>query len=179
MNSIIEAIRKFWSGAEGTSVISFALLTPVLIAVAFGFSWQGHMADAQTIVEEAARAGARWLAVHPGDSENGKIEAEEVVSAAMNGGYLLNSWDGVTSDEIFNPAEDIYCSDPVVGDGTGNKRTDGYAYCRVVYNYPVPMRNFWNLIASAGVPLWNSEDHKTRQLTGEAFFVSGETGDTP
>lgn len=178
MTRINKAIRKFWSGAEGTSVISFAILAPVLIAVAFGFSWLGHMADAQSVVEEAARAGARWMAVHPGDSENAKIEAAEVVDTAMEGGYLLKSWNGVAAEEIFNPAEDIYCSDPVVGDGTGNKRTDGYAYCRVVYNYPVPMRNFWNLIAAAGVPLWNNEDNKTRQLTGEAFFVSGETGDT-
>ncbi|AFV11670.1 hypothetical protein Tph_c14610 [Thermacetogenium phaeum DSM 12270] len=46
------------------------------------------MADAQNVVEEAARAGARWLAAHPGDIDGAKARAAEVVEGAIGGKYI-------------------------------------------------------------------------------------------
>jgi hypothetical protein len=52
-------------------------------------------------------------------------------------------------------------------------RNDGYAYCRVTYNYPIPLRSFWTKMSELGV--WNETD-AVFPIVGEAFFevVKGE-----
>lgn len=66
--------------------MAFVVLAPLLVGAAWGFAWLGHMADAKNVTEEAARAGARWLASHPGDIEGAKARAAEVVLAATEPG---------------------------------------------------------------------------------------------
>lgn len=92
-----------------------------------------------------------------------------------------NDWNAVVT---FDPEKDVLCNDPVAGDPeapagdpVGQPRADGYAYCRVTYHYPVPLRGFWRMVSHAGVPLWRGEEPPSRSLIGEAFFVSGEAGD--
>lgn len=167
-------MRRFLKSTDGSApVISFVVLAPLFILVAFGFSWMGHLADAASIAEEAARAGARWLAAHPGEIAEAKNKAAEVIEAAEAGGFIPSQ------------DENIYCSDPISGDPSApsgdparSARTDGHAYCRVEINYPVPFRNFLNMMAHAGASSW-IEEPDTKKIIGEAFFRSGEAGDMP
>jgi hypothetical protein len=57
----------------------------------------------------------------------------------------------------------------------GQRRTDGYAYCRVTYHYPVPLRKFWEWASGRG--MWKSAEPPSKSVIGEAFFMSGEGGD--
>ncbi|MEG6569496.1 TadE/TadG family type IV pilus assembly protein [Thermoanaerobacterium thermosaccharolyticum] len=75
----------------------------------------------------------------------------------------------------FDPILDVYCNDTVSpdpdhpDDTTVNfKRTDGYAYCRVVYHYPTPLRNFWNVSAKRN--MFYSSQPLFINIGGESFF---------
>ncbi|WP_434641855.1 TadE/TadG family type IV pilus assembly protein [Thermoanaerobacterium thermosaccharolyticum] len=75
----------------------------------------------------------------------------------------------------FDPVLDVYCNDTVSpdpdhpDDTTVNfKRTDGYAYCRVVYHYPTPIRNFWNTAAKRN--MFYSSQPLFINIGGESFF---------
>lgn len=75
----------------------------------------------------------------------------------------------------FDPVLDVYCNDTVSpdpdhpDDTTVNfKRTDGYAYCRVVYHYPTPLRNFWNVSAKRN--MFYSSQPLFINIGGESFF---------
>ncbi len=75
----------------------------------------------------------------------------------------------------FDPVLDVYCNDTVSSDPdhpddtTVNfKRTDGYAYCRVVYHYPTPLRNFWNTAAKRN--MFYSSQPLFINIGGESFF---------
>jgi hypothetical protein len=179
---MIGCIKKILIGRQGSSpAVSFAILAPLMLVTALGFSWLGHMADAQGVAEEAARAGARWLAVHPGNIAGAKTRAAEVIEGA-SGSYIT----GLSAVVTFDAGGDVLCNDPdagdpaaTAGDSTGRPRSDGYAYCRATYHYPVPLRGFWKAVSGAGTPLWTGEEPPSRPLIGEAFFVSGETGDQP
>lgn len=78
----------------------------------------------------------------------------------------------------FDPILDVYCNDTVSpdpdhpDDTTVNfKRTDGYAYCRVVYHYPTPIRNFWNTAAKRN--MFYSSQPLFINIGGESFFREG------
>ena len=94
--------------------------------------------------------------------------------------YVPDDWTALIT---FDPEKDVLCNDPVrgdpqapAGDPVSRPRTDGYAYCRVTYHYPVPLRDFWSKLASAGVPAWRSAEPPSRKVVGEAYFLSGEAG---
>ncbi|RDV82344.1 TadE/TadG family type IV pilus assembly protein [Ammonifex thiophilus] len=73
-------LAAFLKGEDGLSnAASFLLLFPLLLALAFGAAFFGHAAAAKNVAEEAARAGARWLAAHPGDVAGAKLRAADVV----------------------------------------------------------------------------------------------------
>ncbi|SHJ16190.1 TadE/TadG family type IV pilus assembly protein [Desulfofundulus thermosubterraneus] len=93
--------------------------------------------------------------------------------------YFPGDWTAVTT---FDPDKDVLCNDPSrgdpdapMGDPVGQRRTDGYAYCRVTYHYPVPLRKFWEWASGKG--MWKGSEPPSKSVTGEAFFVSGEGGD--
>jgi hypothetical protein len=111
----------------------------------------------------------------------GKGPEQKIFIASSIEEYFPNDWNAVVT---FDPDKDVLCNDPVAGDPeapagdpVGQPRADGYAYCRVTYHYPVPLRGFWRMVSHAGVPLWRGEEPPSRSLIGEAFFVSGEAGD--
>ncbi|WP_307722587.1 TadE/TadG family type IV pilus assembly protein [Moorella sp. E308F] len=83
-------------------VVTAVILLPLLMAVAWGFAWFGHMADAKNVVEEAARSGARWLASHPGDIEGAKSRAADVVLAALNQGKSFIPGGAISQDSLNN-----------------------------------------------------------------------------
>lgn len=92
--------------------------------------------------------------------------------------YDPGDWKAVST---FYPDKDVLCSDPVrgdpdapPGDPAGQRRADGYAYCRVTYHYPVPIRKFWEW--TSGRHIWKGAEPPSKNVIGEAFFKSGESG---
>jgi hypothetical protein len=90
--------------------------------------------------------------------------------------------DDQTAVITFDPSKDVLCNDPEKGDpeappGDPVKfpRSDGYAYCRVTYHHPVPVRKFWDWTSDRG--MWKDAESPSWSITGEAFFKSGERGD--
>jgi len=85
---------------------------------------------------------------------------------------------------IFDPEKDVFCNDPKRGDPqapandpASRPRSDSYAYCRVAYHYPVPLRRLWEAISSTGTPAWRGAEPPSRKVVGEAYFLSGEAGE--
>jgi hypothetical protein len=94
--------------------------------------------------------------------------------------YTPDDWSALVT---FDPDKDVFCNDPnrgdpqaPAGDSVSRPRTDGYAYCRVTYHYPVPLQGLWKMLSHTGVPAWRGEEPPSRRVVGEAYFVSGEAG---
>ncbi|MDI6710452.1 MAG: hypothetical protein QME76_07170 [Bacillota bacterium] len=94
-------------------VVSLVLLMPLLALLVFGLNAYSQMADIANVTEEAARGGARWLALHPGDWAGARMRATEVIQGS------------------FTPMDDFTPETDVVLEETA----DGYAHCTVNYRY--------------------------------------------
>lgn len=141
---------KWLRSEKGVSNIIFMVsLMPILAVIIYGGVQFGNMAGVSNVTEEAARAGARWLAAHPGDVFTARQKAADVVSG---------SFTKATAATTFDPNVDI------TFDVTG-----GYVTCKVLYHYPVPLRNIFTLVKGGQEPA-------SRGLTGKAAFKEGESG---
>ncbi|MCL0049586.1 hypothetical protein M1N04_00570, partial [Peptococcaceae bacterium] len=81
----------------------------------------------------------------------------------------------------FHPSKDVLGNDPLrgdpdasPGDPVGLPRNDGYAYVRVTFHYPIPIRSFWNWASDKG--LWKDAKTPSWSITGEAFLKSSVEG---
>ncbi len=155
------------------SVVGLVVLLPLMTVLVIGVAWFAHMEDCKAVAEEAARAGARYLASNPGDLAGAKHEANTVTREAVSMGYLR-----------AGSSPYMYCNDPVAGDSSAPPddplqlpRTDGFAYCEVVCPYPIPLYNLWVKYSSTKTPIWGAPPPgRSWNLIGEAFYVSGEEG---
>lgn len=150
-----------------SSAVALVVILPLLMVVCLGLSWLGHMAAVKSVCEEAARAGARQLAVCP----DGDL-AIEILAAPRE--VMMSSSDINTSASFT-----VDVADGVRSTGGLPLRTDGYAYCRVVYYYPVPIPSFWKKMSQAATPIWGgagTSAQTTVPIVGEAFFVSEREG---
>ena len=93
-------IRFLKSECGSSPIVGFVLLFPLLAIIVYGIIWYSQMANVQNVVEEAARAGARWLATHPGDIEGARQRAAEVIMGSFT-----------VKKDIDNP----YMADKLVG----------------------------------------------------------------
>jgi len=118
----------------------------------------GQMADVSSVVEEAARAGARYYAAHFGEKkakdEAGK-KAKEVVVGSVN----VTPVKEIEKKKLtFNEKTDIKV-----------KKDGSYAYCEVTYHYPTPVKKLTRLIGGNDL----TDDMK---ITGKAYFKISEGG---
>lgn len=95
--------------------------------------------------------------------------------------YVPDDWTALVT---FDPEKDVFCNDPRRGDPhapandpASRPRSDNYAYCRVTYHYPVPLRKLWEALSGTGAPAWRGAEPPSRKVMGEAYFLSGEAGD--
>lgn len=154
-------------------MVGLVVLLPLMAVLVMGIAWFAHMEDCRAVAEEAARAGARYLASHPGDIAGAKQKANEVTQDAV-------SMDYARSGSIpYTLCNDPLAGDPGAppGDPAQQPRTDGFAYCRAVVPYPVPLHNLWVKATGARRPTWGAAPPGTSwNLIGEAFYMSGEAG---
>jgi archaellum component FlaF (FlaF/FlaG flagellin family) len=136
-------------------IVATVLLFPLLAVLIYGGVMYSQMADVSNIVEEAARAGARYYAAHDGDEITAIEKAQEVVEGSAN----------------ITPVKDIRQN----GEGrTFNKETDivvgkegNYAYCIVTYHYPTPVKGLLRLIGGDDLA-------ESMGVKGKAYFKSNE-----
>ncbi|QSZ27599.1 hypothetical protein ACETAC_01400 [Aceticella autotrophica] len=83
---------SFFKNEKGASnIISLVVLLPVLLTLIYGISMFGHLSNVKSVTEEASRAGARWLASHPGDITGAKIKAAEVIGESFTVTQNINN----------------------------------------------------------------------------------------
>lgn len=75
---------------RGQGLLEFALVLPFLMVVVFGVFDLGRIYFTSIMLTSAAREGARYLSVYPGDVNEGFAETKEVAyQEARNSGILL------------------------------------------------------------------------------------------
>ncbi|MDR3559882.1 MAG: TadE/TadG family type IV pilus assembly protein [Negativicutes bacterium] len=74
-------INQYIKNQRGQSLVEFALVLPVLLMLVVGLLGFGLVMQDYISLAEAARAGARYAAVHPSDTANIKLAAKNAVPA--------------------------------------------------------------------------------------------------
>jgi hypothetical protein len=94
--------KRIVTKEDGTEVVQFALLAPLLIFITFGFLIMGFGLYAKIIVSDAAREGARYQALGLGNAE---VKVEEIVKGSgLNIGQVYindNSTPRNSSNALF------------------------------------------------------------------------------
>ncbi len=144
------------------SAVALVVVLPLLMVICLGLSWMGNIATKKAQCEEAARAVARELATRP-----------DIYSNYSNW-WSMDDIDYIVYQVIGSSRANVGFTIGNVCVGSGiSRRTDGYAYARVVYPYSVPIPTFWKRAASAGTPLWGgagTAQAPTIRIVGEALF---------
>lgn len=138
--------------------VALVVIAPLLMVVCFGFSWFGQVAAIKGVCEETARSVARELSVKPDETNLNHFQTEgyKVITQASNSGFMPKD----TGAAQIEFADDKRTTGLPL-------RNDEYAYCRVTYNYPVPLRSFWVKMNELGI--WAGTD-AVFPIVGEAFF---------
>lgn len=144
------------------SAVALVVVLPLLMVVCLGLSWMGNVAAKKAQCEEAARAVARELATRP-----------EIYSTYSNW-WSMDDIDYIVYQAVGGSGATVGFAIGNVCVGSGiSKRTDGYAYAKVTYNYRVPIPTFWKRASSAGTPIWagaGTAQAATIRIVGEALF---------
>ncbi|WP_338145193.1 TadE family protein [Cryobacterium mannosilyticum] len=67
--------RRSTAGERGAAAIEFALILPILVILVFGVIEFGLVFNAQISITNAAREGARYMAIH-NNAANAKVAAQ-------------------------------------------------------------------------------------------------------
>ena len=84
--------RRNRSGGQGQSVVEFALLLPILIALLLGAIDFGRIMQARVTSESAAKAGAHWGASHLQNATQGVEPAYGLTINPKNCGSGTKAW---------------------------------------------------------------------------------------
>jgi len=100
-NSVSSFTHRFTGQhrTRGQGIVEFALLLPVLILILVGVFDLGRAFHALITITNAAREGARYGTMHPGDESGMKLAA---VNEAAGSGITIT-----TDDVIPNCAKDV------------------------------------------------------------------------
>jgi hypothetical protein len=156
-------VRLLRNKQGSAPAVALVVIAPLLMVVCLGFSWFGQVAAIKGVCEEAARSVAREMSVKPEetDLQHFKTEGCKVITQASNNSFMpKDTGHGGSAQIVIEFADDERSMGLPL-------RNDGYAYCRVTYNYPVPLSSFWAKMIDLGV--WDGTG-AVFPIVGEAFF---------
>lgn len=91
---------------RGTAVVETALVLPVVLMLFFGIFEYGKYLSTQQVIEDAARAGARYAVVNTSTAT-----AQQVQNFVTNKLSTVGSW--------INPTVTVFQVDPATGNNLG------------------------------------------------------------
>src|ERR1700754_3632535 len=101
---------------DGIAAVEFAIVAPILVTIVFGMIQLGRAFEMQTLLDTAAREGARFASIDrngmttAGQTGNQKLIADVKSFLASNG--LPNDQITVTVKSHTNPPSDFNIDDP-------------------------------------------------------------------
>ena len=87
--------KRFLENKKGQSVIEFALVLPLLLAVLFGITEFGRAIMVTNVLHTASREGARTAAVAP-DTSIARIQAEQRIDEVLQAA-------AIKSEDVIKP----------------------------------------------------------------------------
>ena len=105
---VVVGERRQLKSRPGQGLVEFVLIAPLLLLLIFGLVEFARAWNIRHVVTDAAREGARTMAVYPGGSA---ITAQQDAIHAVHQAFLSNGLD--TAAAVITPTMSLNSGDPV------------------------------------------------------------------